>query len=474
MVFEDPDERFEVTVDGSRSGDYLVIQSASRITSETWLLPSADPEGDPFIVEPRRLGIEYSVSHAPGRDDDVLLIVTNDGAREFRLMRAPVASPGRQFWEELVGEDPDERLEAADVFADHVVLSLRREGNPLVRIVARDGFETALDIHPGLEAGQIRLGRNEEYAATSISVCVESYTSPPAWYDVDLSSGARTLRKKLQVPTYDEADYVSERYAVEAPDGALIPVSVSRRRQTPLDGSAPCYLYAYGSYESTDWPSWQAAIPSLLDRGVVLAHAHVRGGGERGRHWWDEGHLSTKQNTFSDLIAVADGIADGLVDGDRLVTRGLSAGGLLQGAVFSQRPDRWRGVIAEVPFVDVVTTMLDASVPLTANEWDEWGDPREPDQFAWMLAYSPYDNLPPADGRPDLLVTGAVNDTRVMVWEPAKWVAALRASDPQWSPRCLFRVETGAGSHGGPSGRYALLDYEAEIFAWMLERFDRT
>ena len=230
-------------------------------------------------------------------------------------------------------------------------------------------------------------------------------------------------------------------------------------------------MYAYGSYESVDWPLWDPALPSLLDRGVVYVHGHVRGGGERGRKWWDDGHLATKQNTFSDHIAVADAFADGLVDGDRIVTRGLSAGGLLQGAVFSQRPDRWRGVVAEVPFVDVVTTMLDASIPLTAGEWDEWGDPRRPEDFAWMLAYSPYDNLPAAGVRPDLLVTGAVFDTRVQVFEPAKWTAALRATDPDWSPRCLFRVETGAGAHGGPSGRYAVLDYEAEVYAWVLERF---
>ena len=230
-------------------------------------------------------------------------------------------------------------------------------------------------------------------------------------------------------------------------------------------------MYAYGSYESVDWPLWDPAVPSLLDRGVVYAHAHVRGGGERGRKWYDDGHLAAKQNTFSDHIAVADTLADGMVDGARIVTRGLSAGGLLQGAVFSQRPDRWRGVVAEVPFVDVVTTMLDPSIPLTANEWDEWGDPRRAEDFAWMLAYSPYDNLPPAGGRPDLLVTGAVHDTRVMVWEPAKWTAALRASDPDWSPRCLFRVELGDGSHGGPSGRYAHLHYEADVYAWVLERF---
>ncbi len=470
VVFEDTDEQYEVTIQGSRSGDYAVIHTFNRNTSEVLLVATADPASTPVLVEPRRPGIEYHVSHAPRADGDVLLIVTNDGAPEFRLMRAPVATPGREHWEELVGEDAAERLEGAEVFAEHVVLELRRDGNPLLRIVRRDGSESALDVHAGEEAAQIRLGRNEVYDTRTVTIRVESYTSPPAWYSLDLDTGVRTLLKRTEVPGYDPSAYHSERYAVEAPDGALIPVTVARRRDTPLDGSAPCYLYAYGSYESTDWPEWLPEVPSLLDRGVVLAHAHVRGGGEMGRHWWEEGHLAAKQNTFGDLAAVADGLADGMVDGERIVTRGISAGGLLQGAVFSQRPERWRGVIAEVPFVDVVTTMLDASIPLTAGEWDEWGDPRRPEDFAWMLAYSPYDNIPAAGVRPDLLVTGAVNDTRVMVWEPAKWTAALRASDPAWSPRCLFRVETGAGAHGGPSGRYARLSYEAELFAWLLER----
>jgi oligopeptidase B len=249
-----------------------------------------------------------------------------------------------------------------------------------------------------------------------------------------------------------------------------VPVTVVRHLDTPLDGTAPALLYGYGAYEATEEPDWDPALPSLLDRGVVYAHAHVRGGGEGGRRWWLEGRLEHKQNTFTDFIAVADGLADGLVDGSRIASRGLSAGGLLQGAVLSQRPDRWRAVVAEVPFVDVVTTMFDASIPLTINEWDEWGDPRRRADFDWLMAYSPYDNPPPPGVRPDLLTTGAVHDPRVMVHEPAKWVARLRETDPEWSPRCLFRVEMGAGAHVGPSGRLGHLAYEAEVYAWLLDR----
>ena len=228
-----------------------------------------------------------------------------------------------------------------------------------------------------------------------------------------------------------------------------MPVTLVRHRDTPLDGTAPALIYAYGAYEAVEEPEWDPALPSLLDRGVVFAHAHVRGGGERGRRWWATATSSTSRTPSPTWPPSPTALAGpALVDGTRIVTRGLSAGGLLQGAVFSQRPERWRGVVAEVPFVDVVSTMFDASIPLTVTEWDEWGDPRRREEFDWMLAYSPYDNLPPAGGRPDLLVTGALHDPRVMVWEPAKWVAALRDSDPAWSPRCLFRCETrGRGAH---------------------------
>jgi len=252
-----------------------------------------------------------------------------------------------------------------------------------------------------------------------------------------------------------------------------VPVTLVRHRDTPLDGTAPALVYGYGAYEYTFEPDWDPALPSLLDRGVVFAHAHVRGGGEGGRRWWLDGRLARKQNTFTDHLAVAEGLA-GLVDGHRIASRGLSAGGLLQGVVLSQRPERWTAVVAEVPFVDVVTTMFDASVPLTVTEWDEWGDPRRREEFDWLLGYSPYDNLPVAGTRPDLLVTAALHDPRVRVTEPAKWVAALRASDPEWSPRCVFRVETGAGAHDGPSGRTARLAYEAEIYAWLLDRLAVT
>jgi len=473
LVLQEDDERFEVHLERSRSGGYAVVHLVAKDTTEAWLIPTDDPEQPPRLVRARTLGVEYHVSHAPRPDGDVLLLVTNEEAPEFRLMSAPVFEPGSEHWTELVDEDPAERLQDADVFARHVVLTLRRDGGTLLRIVSRDGSLAVLDIHPGLPAGSIRMGRNEEYDTGVVTVVVESYTEPAAWYDVDLETGERTLLKRQEVPGYDRERYCTDRYAVEAPDGELVPVTLVWRDDTELDGTAPCLLYGYGAYEWTYDPEFDLALPSLLDRGVVFAHAHVRGGGELGRKWYVGGSLQHKQNSFTDFVAVADGLADGLVDGSALVGRGLSAGGLLVGAAYSQAPRRWAGIVAEVPFVDVVTSMLDESIPLTAQEWDEWGDPRRPDDFDWMLAYSPYDNLPAAADRPPLLVTGAVHDARVMYWEPSKWVAKLRATGSR-DASVLLRMELGAGAHTGPSGRFAHLDYEAEVYAWILDRFGRS
>jgi oligopeptidase B len=476
LVFDEPDERFEVIVEASRSGRAILVSTVAKDTSEVWLVPADRPEQAPTVVTPRRRGVLYSVSHAPRPDGDVLLIVTNDEAEEFRLMQAPVDSPGRASWTELVGQDSAERLVAADVFAGHVVLTLRRGGAPLLRILGRGAGAqagSAIDVHPGIPAGTVQLGRNDDYHVDAVLVSVESYTEPTAWYDVDLATGSRALRKRHAVPGYDPGRYVSQSYRVAAARGEVVPVTLVRHQDTPLDGTAPCLLYAYGAYEYSYEPEFDLALPSLLDRGVVFAHAHVRGGGERGRRWWLDGSLGRKQNTFSDFVAVADALADGLVDPRGIVARGLSAGGLLMGVAYSQAPRRWAGVVAEVPFVDVVTTMLDDSIPLTAQEWDEWGDPRRADDFAWMLSYSPYDNPPPVADRPRLLVTAALHDPRVMFWEPAKWVAKLRATGSTGAD-LLLRMELGAGAHSGPSGRFGHLKYEAEVYAWVLDALGRS
>jgi oligopeptidase B len=339
-----------------------------------------------------------------------------------------------------------------------------------LRIVDRRSGEQRL-IEAGGPHRWIALAANEDFHATAVTVRTESLVEPPSWHDVDLATGRRRPRKRQRVPGYDPARYATERVTAVAPDGTSVPVTIAYRTGLRRDGSAPGLLYGYGAYESCEWPAFSVTIPSLLDRGFVYAVAHVRGGGEGGRHWWLDGRLGRKRNTFTDFIAVADMLAArGWAAPGRIVSRGLSAGGLLQGAVFSLAPRRWRGVVAEVPFVDCVTTMLDPGIPLTVNEWDEWGDPRDPAARAYLASYSPYDN-PPAGPRPDLLVTGSLHDPRVLIHEPAKWVARLRATDTAAS-RMLFRPELGAGAHTGPAGRFGRLGYEAEILAFIVDAAD--
>jgi oligopeptidase B len=356
------------------------------------------------------------------------------------------------------------------VLAGHLLLTLRRGGSQLLAITGPDG-DYVREIWPAPAAGAIAVAHAEDYAAGSVVIAEESLIEPRAWSALDLATGQRQELKRAEVPGYAAARYLTRRLVATVSDGTGVPVTIAYREGTPLDGTAPCLLYGYGAYESSLDPEFEVSLPSVLDRGAVYAVAHVRGGGECGRDWWQQGRLRAKPTTFSDFIDVAGWLAGdsggaALVDGRRIVSRGLSAGGLLQGAVYSRAPGRWRAVVAEVPFVDCVTTMLDPGIPLTIEEWAEWGDPRDPDDFACLRAYSPYDN-PPAGARPALLVTGAVNDARVLVHEPAKWVARLREADDAGSS-VLFRVELGAGAQTGPSGRYGHLRYEAEVYAFIL------
>jgi oligopeptidase B len=482
LVFEDRDPQFHVNCWADRAGQLIIIASTSCNTSESWLVDATKPEGEPWVVTPRRRGIEYSVAHLEvpafgGNDRGSLLIVSNDGAEEFRLMQAPLDTSERRQWREVIKESTSTRLHAVDVFARHVVLTTVSEARQVLRVVPREqvlnwsadgsSIEDAMPIDSGIETALLQLSHNEEADVDEVLVEVESLIHPVRWQRVNLDSGERTEVKVRELPNFSTDDYVVEQRWVTARDGKSIPVKIARHRTTALDGRSPMLLYGYGSYESAFWPGFDGSLPSLLDRGIVFAHAQIRGGGDMGRKWYLDGRLLHKMNTFTDFIDVADGLASaGLVDGTRIVSRGLSAGGLLQGAVFSLRPDRWRAVVAEVPFVDVVTTMFDHSVPLTAGETDEWGDPRDEIEFHYMLSYSPYDN-PPEERRPELLATGALHDPRVMIHEPAKWVAKLRATAQEGDGRTLFRAELGEGGHTGPTGRYAHLAYEAEVAAFI-------
>jgi oligopeptidase B len=466
LVFREEDRRFDLTVRSTRSGAYVLIETESRDSTETLVLPAAGTDAEPAVLEGRRPGIEYRAEHADGAGPGEFFLVTNADAAEFRLVAAPADEPGRARWSEVIAGSPDTRLVSADVFGRYLVVQQRQAAATQLRIVDRRSGEQRL-IEAGGPHVWLALAANEDYHAAAVTVRTESLVDPPSWHDVELATGRWRERKRQQVPGYDPARYVTERSTAAAPDGTCVPVTIAYRTGLPRDGSAPCLLYGYGAYESCEWPAFSVATPSLLDRGFVYAVAHVRGGGEGGRSWWLDGRLDRKRNTFTDFIAVADMLADrGWAAPGRIVSRGLSAGGLLQGAVFSTAPRRWRAVVAEVPFVDCVTTMLDPDIPLTINERDEWGDPRDPAARAYLASYSPYDN-PPAGPRPDLLVTGSVHDPRVLIHEPAKWVARLRATDTAGS-RVLFRPELGAGAHTGPAGRFGRLGYEAEILAFIV------
>jgi oligopeptidase B len=403
-----------------------------------------------------------------------LVAVTNQSEPEFSLARMPLPPAGWSHVEcdAIAPARADTRLLSCHVLAGHLVLTMRRDGAAMLAIADHEARNVRV-VRSSLEAGTIRIEHAEEYDRPSLTIAEESLIEPTVFSRLNLDTGDREQLLRLDVPGYDPSRYRTERRAALARDGALIPVTLACRRDIQLDGSAACLLYGYGAYEEAIEPTFTRGLASLLDRGVVYAIAHIRGGGERGRDWWRQGMLRSKPTTFCDFIDVADWLAgnqgEPLVDGARIASRGGSAGGLLQGAVFSMRPDRWRAVVAEVPFVDCVNTMLDESLPLTITEWDEWGDPRDPADYACMRGYSPYENAP-SGSRPALLVTGAVNDVRVGVHEPAKWVARLRATD-ETGAALLFRPELGVASHGGPSGRSAQFAYEAEVLAFILDAF---
>jgi oligopeptidase B len=338
----------------------------------------------------------------------------------------------------------------------------RRDGAEFLTVVRPDG--SSYEVHPDAPAGSIEVDSGDGRAV----VATESLVTPRRWWSLDLRNGERKLLREQAVPGHRPGDYAVEQLRAWAADGTVVPVTIAYRAGLPVDGTSPCLLHGYGAYETCAARGFSEALPSLLDRGFVYAIAHVRGGGECGRRWWLDGRLAAKHHTFTDFVAARDLlVAEGRVAGDKVVCRGLSAGGLLTGAAYTFWPDRWAGVIAEAPAVDVLNQMLDPSVPLTVNEYDEWGDPADPGQFAWMQAYTPYENVTAAL-RPPLLVTGMLSDPRVMVYVPARWVAALRAADVHGN-EILFRAELGAGSHRGPSGRWSALAYEAELLAWVID-----
>jgi oligopeptidase B len=479
LVYEEPDERYYLGVGRTKDDRYILCGLDSKVTSEVRVLSADDPGGQFTIIEPRRQGIEYSVDHDRGDPDKGrqgrFLIVTNDGAEDFRLMAAPDDAPGRASWTEVIPAREGIRLDAVDPFANHLVIYEREDGETRIRVIdAVTGVSTPVD-QPETPS-TVWGGANPEYDSTTLRYEYTSLVTPRSVFDLDLETGQLELRKRQPVlGDFDPNRYTTERRWARAEDGTRVPISLVYRTDLVAAGAgAPCLLYGYGSYEASMDPTFSSLRLSLLDRGFVFAIAHVRGGGEMGRRWYEDGKFLSKPNTFSDFVACARTLVDeGWTSPDRLVARGGSAGGLLMGAVANLAPDLFRAIVAEVPFVDCLTTILDDTLPLTVLEWEEWGNPVEdPEVYAVMKAYSPYDNVRSVDQDgeavryPDILATGGLSDPRVGFWEPAKWVAKLRTANPE--NRVLLKTEMEAG-HGGPSGRYDAWKDEAFVYAFILE-----
>ncbi|HEY4913445.1 MAG TPA: S9 family peptidase [Candidatus Dormibacteraeota bacterium] len=463
LVIQEDDERFELTVELTKSERYVLVTSTSQVTSETRFLPSDQPESELRMIEPRRHGIEYGIDH----QGDRFLILTNDGARNFRVMAAPLSSPGRASWIEVVPERHGVRLNYTDAFAGHVVLGQRSDG--LQRLEVLDCATGVLHVVEQPDTAYTAFpGFDPNYDSSVMRFFYTSLTAPFSAVDYDMSTRRRTLVKEQPVPGYDRDAYVTERLWAAAPDGVRVPMSIVYKHGLRRDGSSPALLNGYGAYELSSDPMFDPVRLSLLDRGFVFAIAHVRGGGEMGREWYEDGKFLRKTNTFSDFIACAERLVElGYTSPRRLAIRGRSAGGLLIGAVLNMQPNLFACAVAQVPFVDALTTMLDDKLPLTVNEFDEWGNPAEADFYRYIKTYSPYDNVRPAE-YPALLVTTGLNDPRVSYWEPAKWVAKLRSLNRSDNV-LLLKTQMGVG-HSGPSGRYESWREEAFITAFVLEQ----
>lgn len=479
LVYEEPDERFWMGIGTSRDDRWLQISIGSKNTSEHRLLDLADPTGTPRVVCPRRDGIEYDVEVAGDR----LLVVHNADRRDFEIAHAPLDAADASSWRTWFRPEADgDRVTGVDAFASHAAVSLRRAGQTAVALANRDdaaeaGFAQPVDLEFDEPVRSVGLGSNPSWETTAIQLGYESLVTPKTVLDVDLATGERTVLKRQPVlGDFDPAAYVQHRLWATADDGTAIPMSLVSRADVPRDGSAPGLLYGYGAYEISLDPWFSIPRLSLLDRGVILAIAHVRGGGELGRAWYEEGRLAQKEHSFTDLVTCARTLgADGWVDPARLALQGGSAGGLLVGAATNLAPELFAVVQADVPFVDPLTTILDPSLPLTVTEWEEWGNPlQDPEVYALMKRYAPYENVR-ATTYPAVLITTSLNDTRVSVTEPAKWLARLRAlatNEPSKRP-FLMRTEMTAG-HGGRSGRYDAWRELAWEYAVVLDRLHAT
>jgi oligopeptidase B len=476
LLYEEADERFRIEIHRTRSGAFLVLTASSHTTSEVRYLRADRPEGNFLLIAGREDDHEYCAEHHPGTSADpyggVFYIRTNSGGRTFRIITVSADDPRRELWREFLPNRPQVMLAEVEAFQTHLVLFERQDGLPHLRIIglsgsAADPLATSQRIEFTEPAYNASLGANPEFKTSHVRFQYESFITPRSVFDYDLRTGQRILRKQQPVlGGYDSSQFVSERLHASASDGTQIPLSIVYRRDTPRDGSAPLLLYGYGSYGISIPVSFNSNRLSLLNRGLIYAIAHIRGGGELGKPWHDAGRMRKKNNTFSDFIAAAEYlIAHRYTQPQHLTIQGGSAGGLLMGAVTNMRPDLLRIVISHVPFVDVLNTMLDAALPLTVSEYEEWGNPQIADDYFYMKSYCPYTNLE-HKAYPTMLVKTSLNDSQVMYWEPAKYVAKLRTLKTDRNP-LLLKINMGAG-HGGASGRYDYLREIALDYAFLL------
>ncbi len=467
LIYEEKDEKFELSVGKTRSDKFILCELGSQKTSEVRYLDAASPMAEWKPVAERRQDVEYSVDH----HGDVFYIVTNDKAVNFKLMEAPTSSPGVANWKEIIPASDDATIRGVDCFRDFLVVSKREGGNPTLHVFKFKGSalgETHVISFPEA-AYSAGLSDNHEYATDTLRFSYTSLITPRSVFDYSMTTKERTLVKETPVlGGYDRAKYTSERVWAYARDGKRVPISLVYRKGLARDGRAPCLLYGYGSYGASSDPNFNSNNVSLLDRGFVYAIAHIRGGQEMGRTWYEDGRLTHKMNTFTDFISCAEFLVrEGYTSPDRLAILGGSAGGLLMGAVTNMRPDLFKAVVAAVPFVDVMNTMLDPSLPLTVTEFEQWGDPSNAEAYKYMRSYSPYDNVE-KKRYPDMLVLAGLNDPRVSYWEPAKWVAKLRATKTD-NNMIILKTNMGAG-HGGASNRYQRLEELSLQYAFILDR----
>ena len=462
-VFQEDDVLDNVGVSRSKSGKYIYISDDGFTSSEWRMIPTATPTAMPQVTAMRRPNVEYGIDDIDG----FFLMTTNDGARNFKVQRIPTNAVNSGQWVDWIPHTDSVFIEFLEPFKNNVVVVERSGGLRRLRVVDLKSNATHYITFPE-PAYAVSPTQNAEFDTPTLRFSYSSMITPPSTFDYNMATKQRELKKRVEVPGYDASRYEVRRFMVTARDGAHVPVSmIVLKNGWKQDGTHPLLLYAYGSYGATTEANFNSSVLSLVDRGFGYAIAHIRGGQEMGRQWYDDGKMMKKKNTFFDYIDVADYLEkQSYTSKDRMIANGGSAGGLLMGAVTNMRPDLFRAVVADVPFVDVINTMMDASIPLTAQEWQQWGDPHIAEQYAYMKTYSPYDNVA-RKAYPWLLVTTSLNDSQVGYWEPAKWVAKLRALKTDSNP--LYIKINMAGGHGGSSGRYDVLRERAFRYAFMLD-----